>query len=368
MHVRKVVNMPQFRRIGVLTSGGDAPGMNATVRAVTRYAAANGVEVVGIYEGYKGLIEGNMKVFNTHDVANIIHQGGTILYSARSDEFRTEEGMAKAIANCEKYKIDGIVAIGGDGTFRGATDISLRGIPTIGLPGTIDNDITATEATIGYDTAMNTSVEMIDRLRDTCESHARCDVIEVMGRNAGYIALNVGMAVGATATCLVEIPFREEDIIAKMKESRAGGKRNFLIVVSEGLVGYAEGLTKRIEEQTGIESRFARLAHVVRGGNPTLVDRELGSVMGVEAVRLLLDGKSDLVVCQRNGKICTTEISYALKLDKLFKSKYAGYKKEDEEKLLAGYTAEQREQMNDFCRKKLQAMKDLYDISNTISK
>ena len=153
-----------------------------------------------------------------------------------------------------------------------------------------------------------------------------------------------------------------------MKESRAGGKRNFLIVVSEGLVGYAEGLTKRIEEQTGIESRFARLAHVVRGGNPTLVDRELGSVMGVEAVRLLLDGKSDLVVCQRGGRICTTEISYALKLDKLFKSKYAGYKKEDEEKLLAGYTAEQREQMNDFCRKKLQAMKDLYDISNTISK
>ncbi len=360
--------MPKFRRIGVLTSGGDAPGMNATVRAVTRYAATNGIEVVGIYEGYKGLIDGNMKVFSSHDVANIIHQGGTILYSARCDEFRTEEGMKKAIDNCEKYQIDGIVAIGGDGTFRGATDISLRGIPAIGLPGTIDNDITATETTIGYDTAMNTSVQMIDHLRDTCESHARCDVIEVMGRNAGYIALNVGLAVGATATCLVEIPFSEDEIIEKMKKSRAEGKRNFLVVVSEGLVGYAEGLTKRIEEKTGIESRFARLAHVVRGGSPTLADRKLGSIMGAEAVKLLLDGKSNLVVCQREGKICTTEISYALKLDKLFKSKYAGYKKEDEEKLLAGYTQEQRAEMNEFCRRKLQAMKDVYDLSNSISK
>jgi 6-phosphofructokinase 1 len=358
----------KFRRIGVLTSGGDAPGMNATVRAVTRYAEANGVQVVGIYEGYKGLIDGNMKVFSSSDVANIIHQGGTILYTARCPEFKTEEGMQKAIKNCEKFQIDGIVAIGGDGTFRGATDLSVRGIPTIGLPGTIDNDITATETTIGYDTAMNTSVEMIDHLRDTCESHARCDVIEVMGRNAGYIALNVGMAVGATAVCTVEVPFQEEDIIRKIKNSRAGGKRNFLVVVSEGLVDYAEGLTQRIEEQTGVESRFARLAHVVRGGSPTLADRKLASTMGVEAVKLLLDGKSDLVVCQRDGKICTTEISYALKLDKLFKSKYAGYKKVDEEELLKDYTPKQREEMNLFCQKMLDAMKSIWAENDAISK
>lgn len=360
--------MPKFRRIGVLTSGGDAPGMNAAVRAVTRYAATHGVEVVGIYEGYKGLIEGNMKVFSNRDVGNIIHQGGTILYTARCPEFKTEEGMQKAIQNCEKYEIDGLVVIGGDGTFRGATDISLRGIPTIGIPGTIDNDITATDVSIGYDTAMNTSVQMIDRLRDTCESHARCDVIEVMGRNAGYIALNVGIAVGATAICTVEIPFNEADIIAKMKASRAGGKRNFLIVVSEGLVDYAEGLTKRIEEQTGIESRFARLAHVVRGGNPTLVDRTLASEMGVEAVKLLLEGKSDLVVCHREGRIVSTEISYALKLDKLFKSKYAGYKKADEEELLAGYSDEVKAQMNAFCQQKLDAFRSLYEMAGAISK
>lgn len=360
--------MPNFRRIGVLTSGGDAPGMNAAVRAVTRYAATHGVEVVGIYEGYKGLIDGNMKVFDTRNVANIIHQGGTILYTARCPEFKTEEGMQKAIANCEKFQIDGIVAIGGDGTFRGATDISLRGVPTIGLPGTIDNDITATDMTIGYDTAMNTAVEMIDRLRDTCESHARCDVIEVMGRNAGYLALNVGIAVGATSICTVEIPFNEADIIEKIRVCRKNGKRNFLVVVSEGLVDYAEGLTKRIEEQTGVESRFARLAHVVRGGRPTLMDRTMASQMGVEAVKLLLDGKSDLVVCHRDGKIVTTEISYALKLDKLFKSAYAGYKKVDEEALLAGYSEEQKAAMHAFCKEKLDSFRALYEMADAISK
>lgn len=360
--------MPKFRRIGVLTSGGDAPGMNAAVRAVTRYGLANGVEVVGIYEGYKGLIEGNVKVFAGNDVANIIHQGGTVLYSARCPEFATEEGMQKAIRNCEKYKIDGLVTIGGDGTFRGATDISSHGIPTIGIPGTIDNDITATDESIGYDTAMNTSVKMIDNLRDTCESHARCDVIEVMGRNSGYIALNVGIAVGATAACVVEVPFSEEEIIEKMRQSRANGKRNFLVVVSEGLVGYAEGLTKRIEEQTGIESRFARLAHVVRGGNPTLADRVLASTMGIKAVDLLLEGKSDLVVCKRRGHICTSEINYALTLDKLFKSRYAGYKKVDEEKLLAGLSEEEKQKMFDFCQNKLNEMRYLYQICDTLSK
>ena len=227
--------MRNFRRIGVLTSGGDAPGMNAAIRAVTRYALAGGVEVFGVYEGYKGLMEGNMRLFNERDVSNIISRGGTTLYSARCDEFRTEEGLQKAIKTCRDNNIDGIVAIGGDGTFRGATDLSARGLPCIGIPGTIDNDITATEYTIGCDTAMNTTLEMVDRLRDTCESHARCNVIEVMGRNAGYIPLHAGLAVGASAILIPEIRFDEEEVIQKLLVSKEYGKRNFIILISEGL-------------------------------------------------------------------------------------------------------------------------------------
>ena len=210
--------MAKFRRIGVLTSGGDAPGMNAAVRAVTRTAIQCGVEVMGIYEGYKGLIYENMKLFSNRDVSNIINIGGTLLYSDRCLEFKTEEGMQKAIETCRKNQIDGIVAIGGDGTFRGATDLTARGIPTIGIPGTIDNDITSTDYSIGFDTAMNTVIEMVDRLRDTCESHARCNVVEVMGRNAGYIALETGIAVGASAIVTREIPFDEAKAIQKIKE------------------------------------------------------------------------------------------------------------------------------------------------------
>lgn len=360
--------MSKFRRIGVLTSGGDAPGMNAVVRAVTRCANANGVEVVGIYEGYKGLIEGNVKVFGPRDVSNIINHGGTVLYSARCPEFKEEWGMQKAKETCEKYQIDGIVAIGGDGTFRGATDLSLRGIPCIGIPGTIDNDITATDYTIGYDTAMNTVVEMVDRLRDTCESHCRCNVVEIMGRNAGYIALNTGVAVGATAICLRELPITEEEIIARIEAARADGKRNFIIMVAEGLGSeFGENLTKKVEEVTGIETRFARLAHVVRGGSPSLRDRVIGSEMGAKAVEMLLDGKSNMVVCYRHGEIRTSEITWALALDKLFKSNYAGYKKVDEEALLAPYTPEEREIMHRFCSNKLEQMKNLYRIGMEIS-
>ncbi len=361
--------MPTFRKIGVLTSGGDAPGMNAVIRAVTRSAHANGVEVVGIYEGYKGLIERNVKILGQRDVSNILNHGGTFLYTARCPEFKEEWGMQRAKETCAEYEIDGIIAIGGDGTFRGATDLSIRGIPCIGIPGTIDNDITATDYTIGYDTAMNTVVEMVDRLRDTCESHLRCNVVEVMGRNAGYIALNAGIAVGATAICLREIPFSEDEIIERIEQARAEGKRNFIVIVSEGLgTDYSEALTKKIEAVTGIETRFARLAHVVRGGSPTLTDRTIASEMGSEAVRLLLDGKSDLVVCRRDGKICSSEIKYALTLDKLFKSKYAGYKKANEEELLADYTDEQKAEMNAFCAAKLADMRRLYDIAMEISK
>ena len=209
--------MAQFRRIGILTSGGDAPGMNAAIRAAARAALDKGVEVYGIIEGYQGLIDGNMKLFTSaRDLGNIVNKSGTFLYSARCDEFKTEEGMAKALKTCKDNQIDGIIAIGGDGTFRGATDLSARGIPTIGIPGTIDNDVTSTDVTIGFDTAMNTAMNMIDNLRDTCESHARCNVIEVMGRWAGHIALRTGIASGASAVAIAEVPFDEEAAIQKI--------------------------------------------------------------------------------------------------------------------------------------------------------
>ncbi len=351
----------KFRRIGVLTSGGDSPGMNATIRAVTRAALENGVEVMGIYEGYKGLMEGNMKLFSERDVSNILNHGGTILYSARSPEFKTEEGMARAVAVCEKNQIDGIVAIGGDGTFRGATDLTLRGIPCIGLPGTIDNDITATDYSIGYDTAMNTVIEMVDRLRDTCESHARCDVVEVMGRNAGYIALNTGVAVGASIIVVDEIAFDEDAAIERVIEAKNNGKRNFIVIVAEGCEGFAEPFAKRFEQKTGIETKFARLAHVVRGGSPTLRDRVLAAQMGKEAVDLLLDGKSNLVVCIHEDKICSMDIGYALILDRMYKGKL----KDGD---LDAFSSEQAAEMREFCRVKAEQFRDLYNTAYLISK
>ena len=314
--------MKKFRRIGVLTSGGDAPGMNAAIRAVTRTAIANGVEVIGIRKGYSGLIKGDLRPLGLRDVSNIINRGGTFLYSDRCPEFKTEEGMAKAIETCRENQIDGIVAIGGDGTFRGATDLTLRGIPCVGIPGTIDNDVTSTDNTIGYDTAMNTVIDLIDKLRDTCESHARCNVVEVMGRGAGDIALNTGIASGATAAVTPEFPGDDNELCQGIKEARALGKRNFIVVVSEGLGSeYAPALAKKIEEYTGVETKFARLAHIVRGGNPTLKDRVLASEMGVYAVNELLKGNSNIVICERNGKIVSNDINYALVLDKMYKGK-----------------------------------------------
>ncbi|MCI8590018.1 MAG: 6-phosphofructokinase [Clostridiales bacterium] len=353
--------MKTFERIGVLTSGGDAPGMNATIRAVTRAALANGVEVMGIYEGYKGLMEGNMKLFDERDVSNIINHGGTMLFSARSPEFKTEEGMARAIKVCEENHINGIVAIGGDGTFRGATDLSERGVACIGLPGTIDNDITATDYSIGYDTAMNTVIEMVDRLRDTCESHLRCNVIEVMGRNSGYIALNTGIAVGASIVVVSELPFDEDKAIEAVLESKKEGKRNFIVIVSEGAEGFAEPFTKRFAEKTGIETKFARLAHVVRGGSPSLRDRVLATEMGTEAVNLLLEGKSNLVVCNHDNKICSMDIGSALTLDRMYKGKL----KEGD---LDSYTQEEIQQMREFCAKKSAEFKKLYEMSYLISR
>ena len=349
--------MQKFRRIGILTSGGDAPGMNACYRAAARCCLARGIEVYGIYEGYKGLIYDNMKlVTSPMDVNNLISRSGTVLYTDRCVEFKTEEGMQKAIAVCKKNNIDGIIAIGGDGTFRGATDLSVRGIPTIGIPGTIDCDITATDYTIGFDTALNTVLSMVDRLRDTCESHARCDVVEVMGNWSGNIALYSGIAVGAIAIAIKEVPFDEEKAIEDIKKARAAGKRSFIVIVSEGLKGYAEPFAKRIQEQTGVETKFARLAHVQRGGTPTLKDRLVATKMGVEAVDQLLDGKSNIVICEVDGKITTCDIGKALRVDRLFKGKCT-----PEE--IAAFDPEEKKWMDARCEKVLNDMKKLYDIA-----
>ena len=346
--------MKKFRRIGVLTSGGDAPGMNAAIRAVTREALFHGVEVVGVFRGYSGLIKGDIKPFSIRDVSNIINHGGTMLYSDRCPEFKTEEGMQKAIDTCEKFNIDGIVAIGGDGTFRGARDLTLHGVPCVGLPGTIDNDVTSTDFTIGFDTATNTTVELIDRLRDTCESHARCNVVEAMGRGAGDIALQSALATGATGVVIPEHEFNEEALIEKIKNSRKLGKRNFIIIVSEGMgSAFAPALTERIEAATGVESRFARFAHVVRGGTPTLRDRLIATQMGEAAVKELINGNSNIVMCERKGNIVATDISYALTLDHMYKGKL----KDGD---LDPFTPEQLDAMRAHCAEKKAYMDCLY--------
>ena len=342
-----------MKRIGVLTSGGDAPGMNAAIRAVVRTAIANGVEAVGIYRGYSGLIDGDVHPLALRDVSNIVNHGGTILYSDRCPEFKTEEGMQKAIATCRALSIDGIVAIGGDGTFRGATDLTNRGIPCVGLPGTIDNDITSTEFTIGFDTAMNTTVELIDRLRDTCESHARCNVVEVMGRNAGDIAVESAVASGATAVVIPEVPFDKEQLFAKIHASREKGKRNFIVVVSEGMgADYAPSLAELIQARTGVETKFARFAHVVRGGNPTLRDRLLATTMGEYAVDCLMQGQANIVICERRSELVATDINYALILDRMYKNKL----KEGD---LVPFSAEQIAAMKEVCDRKRQLVEGL---------
>ena len=323
-------NTTKIRKIGILTSGGDAPGMNAAVRAVTRYALRRGIEVMGIYEGYKGLINGKnyIKKFDARDVSNIIDKGGTIIYSARCPEFKEKEGIAKAAQTCRDLGIDGLVTIGGDGTFRGAYDLStMFGIPCIGIPATIDNDITATDYAIGYDTALNTTMQMIDRLRDTCESHARCNVVEVMGNNAGYIAIYSAVAVGATAVAIKERTFDEDAAIKKIIQCREAGKRNFIVVISEGANINAEEFAQKIQAVTAdanmeIETKFARFAHVVRGGSPTMRDRVTAAKMGVAAVDLLLDGKTDMFMCERHGRIVGTDIMVATYADRKYKATF----------------------------------------------
>lgn len=353
--------MKQFKRIGVLTSGGDAPGMNAAVRGVVRSAIAAGVEVLGIYHGYSGLIRGDIRPLSVRDVSNIVNKGGTFLYSDRCPEFKTEEGQKTALANCAKFGIDGIVAVGGDGTFRGASVLSALGIPTIGIPGTIDNDITSTDYSIGFDTAMNTVIDLVDKLRDTGESHARCNVVEVMGRGAGDIALNTAIASGATAAVIAEFPTDVDALLKKMENSRAIGKRNFLVFVSEAMGSeFGPMLNKRINDEAKIDSRFVRVGHIVRGGNPSQADRLRASRMGVFAVEKLLEGKSDLVICERHGSLVATDIRYALVLDKLYKGKA---QPED----MKGFTEEQIESMKAHAKERAEHMKELHDISELIS-
>ena len=310
--------MSNVTAIGVLTSGGDAPGMNAAGRAVVRTAVSMGIKCYGIHRGYNGLIEGDIIEMTVRDVSDIIHRGGTVLYTARSPMFKTEEGMKLAMDNCKKFGINGIVVIGGDGSYRGARDLSLRGIPCVGVPGTIENDISSTDYTIGYDTAMNTAMEMVDKLRDTTQSHERCSVVEVMGRHAGWIALETGIAVGATAILVPEVAYDlDRDVIAKIHKTQQSGKKHFIIVVAEG-VGEVDKIAKEIEEKTGIESRATVLGHVQRGGSPTVRDREMASCMGHYAVKLLSQGIGNRVVSYREGKIVDFDIFEALNMVKEF--------------------------------------------------
>ncbi len=350
-----------LKRIGVLTSGGDAPGMNAAIRSVVRTAALHGVEVMGIYGGYRGLLENNMKLLELGDVSNILSDGGTFLYTDRCLEFKEESGMQKALKVARENGIEGLVTIGGDGTFRGARDLTRRGLPCIGVTGTIDNDISASDYTVGFDTAMNTVIEMVDRLRDTCESHARCNVVEVMGRDAGYIAVETAIAVGATGCAIKELPFDEEAVISKIKESVLRKKRSFIIVVSEGMgTDFGEGLERRIEAATGIETRFARLAHVQRGGRPTLRDRLVASRMGASAVELLINGKSNLIMAEVDGQICSRDIEWALMYDRIYKGKATP---EEIEKL----DKDVYENMLSLAKVKHERFNELYDLANKIS-
>lgn len=308
--------MAEIKTIGVLTSGGDAPGMNAAIRAVVRAGIYHGMKVMGIRKGYNGLISGDITEMTARSVSDIIHRGGTILQTARSPEFRTPEGVAKAASMARVFGIDAIVVIGGDGSYKGARDLSKTGISVIGLPGTIDNDIACTEYTIGYDTAMNTVQDAIDKIRDTAYSHERCSVLEVMGRHAGYIALNVGIAGGAEAVLLPEKQLDiNKDIMKPIIEGRNRGKKHYVVIVAEGVGGAIE-IAKEIQDRTGIEARATILGHIQRGGSPTVQDRVMASAMGAKAVELLKTGSVNRIVAFRDNRIVDFDIDEALAMTK----------------------------------------------------
>jgi len=306
----------KIKTIGVLTSGGDSPGMNAAIRAVVRRGLGYGLNVKGILQGYDGLIEDNIKDMQAQDVSDIIERGGTVLYTARCPEMRTPEGIDLAVETCKKHGIDGLVVIGGDGSYRGAGKLAEKGINVIGIPGTIDLDISCTEYTIGFDTAVNTAMEAIDKVRDTSTSHERCSIIEVMGRNAGYLALWCGIANGAEDILLPEkYDYDEQKIIDNIIENRRRGKKHHIIVNAEG-IGHSASMARRIEAATGIETRATILGHMQRGGSPTAKDRVYGSTMGCIAVDLLVAGKNKRVVGYMNGQFQDFDIEEALAMHK----------------------------------------------------
>ena len=304
------------RRIGVFTSGGDAPGMNAAIRSVVRTSLHMGIECIGIRRGYNGLVNGDFIPLDFESVSGLSRRGGTMLYSARSEDFRGEAGQEKAVATCKLLGLEGVVGIGGDGTFRGAQDLSKFGISVVGIPGTIDNDIVCTDYTIGFDTAANTAVECIDRLRDTMQSHERCSVVEVMGRNAGYLAMYVGLACGATAVLVPEEPIDfEKDVIEKIRQARFNGFTHYMIVVAEG-AGKATDIAKRIKEAIDLDPRVTVLGHIQRGGSPSGRDRVNATKMGYLAVELLLQGKTNRIVCTHDGSFSDVDIDEGLAMKK----------------------------------------------------
>ena len=303
-------------RIGILTSGGDAPGMNAAVRAVVRTAIGRGVSCVGIRRGWNGLINSDFMLMTGREVSHILSRGGTILYTARSEEFMTEEGRQKAVGTCRMLGLDGVVAIGGDGTFRGALELSRLGVPVVGIPASIDNDVGCSNYTIGFDTACNTCIESIDKLRDTMQSHERCSIVEVMGRDAGFLALYVGISVGATA---VLVPEREldfqRDIVLPIQNARLTGNTHFMIVVAEG-AGKGFYIGTQIKEELGLDARVTVLGHIQRGGAPSARDREMASRMGFAAVRAMCEGRPNCIIGTRDGRIVETPIEEALQMKK----------------------------------------------------
>ncbi|MCR5387891.1 MAG: 6-phosphofructokinase [Lachnospiraceae bacterium] len=306
----------KIKSIGVLTSGGDAPGMNAAIRAVAREAWDKGLKVYGIYRGYAGLLQGEIKELQRQDTSDIIQRGGTILQTARCKEFMTVEGQKKGADMCRQFGIDGVVVIGGDGSYRGAATLAANGINTIGIPGTIDLDITCTDYTIGFDTAVNTAMDAIDKVRDTSTSHERCSIIEVMGRNAGYIALWCGIANGAEDVLIPEkYDFDEQKLVDHILETRSQGKKHHLIINAEG-IGHSVGMASRIEAATGVETRATVLGYMQRGGSPTARDRMMASLMGAYATDLLVEGKSNRVVAYKNGGLTDYDIEEALAMKK----------------------------------------------------
>lgn len=325
-----------MKTIGVLTSGGDSQGMNAAVRAAVRTALAEGFRVMGINRGYSGLINGDIEELTARSVSGIINRGGTFLRSARCLEFREESGVQKAVETCKKFGIEGMVVCGGDGSFRGARDLTLHGIPTVAMPGTIDNDIVCSDYTIGFDTAVNICIDLIDRLRDTCDSHDRCSVVQIMGKNAGWVTLEASLATGATSTIVPEVAFDfQKDVVERINRGKALGKNHFIVLVSEGVffdvpsnknyqyvvdnnIASAADFARMVEKTTGVESREAVFGHVQRGGSPTAKDRVIATEMGHYCVQLLKKGISNRVVVMRNSQITDYDIVEALKMEKPF--------------------------------------------------